>query len=366
MPRYRWLVCLFLVPLALGAAPKTKHVILMTTDGLRPQEVFTGADPALVEGPFGGVADSAAIKAAFWRETPGARREALLPFFWGTIAKSGQVYGNTALGSTARLTNGLKFSYPGYNEMLSGRADPRINSNAKVPNPNVTVLEWLNRKPAYTGKVAAFSGWDVLDSIVNQQRSGIFSNGGWQEMPGIELTVQERLLNRMIRELPRRWPDCRDDAITFPLALEYLRTRRPRVMFIMHGDTDEHAHSGRYDLVLKSAHEFDADLKLLWETLQADPEYRDSTTLIVLTDHGRGDAPDGWKSHGEKVAGAENIWIGILGPDTPALGERSNVAEVTQSQVAATLAAALGEDFRTEFPDAAPPITDATTLPTTP
>ncbi|MGI8992391.1 MAG: hypothetical protein ACR2I2_22775, partial [Bryobacteraceae bacterium] len=41
------------------------------------------------------------------------------------------------------VTNGLNFSYPGYSETLCGFADPRIKSNDKVPNPNVTVLEWL-------------------------------------------------------------------------------------------------------------------------------------------------------------------------------------------------------------------------------
>jgi hypothetical protein len=249
--------------------------------------------------------------------------------------------------------------------MLVGRGDPRIDSNDKVPNPNVTVLEWLNRKPAFAGKVAAFSGWDVLDSIVNQPRSGIYCNGGWLEVSGDDLTAQERLMNRLVRDVSRRWADCRDDAITFPLAMEYLRKRHPRVLFILQGDTDEHAHHGRYDLVLDSAHDFDADLKTLWEIVQGDPEYRDSTSLIVLTDHGRGDAPHGWRNHGANVDGAENIWIGILGPDTFPLGERSNV-EATQSQIAATLAALLGEDFRADFPDAAPPLADAIALPKTP
>ena len=39
-------------------------------------------------------------------------------------------------------------------------ADPRIDSNDKIPNPNITVLEWLNTLPAYRGRVAAFGAWD--------------------------------------------------------------------------------------------------------------------------------------------------------------------------------------------------------------
>ena len=64
MSPMRRLLCLVLLPMALGAGPKTKHVILMTTDGLRPQEVFTGADPALLNKPSGGVADVEKTKAA--------------------------------------------------------------------------------------------------------------------------------------------------------------------------------------------------------------------------------------------------------------------------------------------------------------
>jgi hypothetical protein len=88
------------------------------------------------------------------------------------------------------------------------------------------------------------------------------------------------------------------------------------------------------------------------------PEYRDKTSVIFTVDHGRGDAPVDWKSHGRDIARSEFIWLACLGPDTPALGERANVSPVTQSQVAATLAALVGEDFPAAVPQAAGPIAD--------
>lgn len=66
--------------------------------------------------------------------------------------------------------------------------------------------------------------------------------------------------------------------------------------------------------------------------------------IIITTDHGRGDDRVGWKSHGASIPGSEYIWIAILGPDTPPLTQ-SESDEVTQSQIAATVAAALAEDF---------------------
>ena len=80
------------------------------------------------------------------------------------------------------------------------------------------------------------------------------------------------------------------------------------------------------------------------------------TTFIITTDHGRGSGLVEWKEHGVEEKGSENIWIAIMGPDTPALGERSNVVPVTQAQIAATLAAFLGKDYRAIVPKAAPAI----------
>jgi hypothetical protein len=52
-----------------------------------------------------------------------------------------------------------------------------------------------------------------------------------------------------------------------------------------------------------------------------------------------------WKSHGEKIPESKYIWMAFAGPGTRALGERSHIAPVTQNQIAATLAALLGEDY---------------------
>ena len=108
--------------------------------------------------------------------------------------------------------------------------------------------------------------------------------------------------------------------------------------------------------MLHSAHLFDRFVGELWERLQALPAYRDQTTFIITTDHGRGSGPAEWKEHGTEQKGSENIWMAVLGPDTPPLGERSHTAEIHQAQIAATVAALLGKDFRHAVPAAAPPI----------
>jgi Type I phosphodiesterase / nucleotide pyrophosphatase len=337
---------------------KTHNVVLVTIDGLRWQEVFRGADASLINIEDGGVDDPGSLRRQYWRETSEARREALMPFLWTTVSRQGQVFGNRDKKSPARVTNGKNFSYPGYNELFTGFVDPGIDSNEKRPNPNVSVLEWLDRKPAYRRKVAAVGSWDVHPFILNVERSGLPVNAGWMPISGPSLSRSERLLNDLMSRSIHDWDTCRNDVFTFRIALDFLRHRRPRVLYVGLGDTDKYGHGGRYDLYLRAAHEADAALKSVWNELQSHQQYRGSTTMIVTTDHGRGDAPKGWKNHGEKVEGSEAIWLAVLGPDTPAMGERSEIKLVTLSQVAATLAALLGEDYNAEIPKASAPIVE--------
>jgi hypothetical protein len=280
-----------------------------------------------------------------------------MPFFWKVIAEQGQVFGDPAHECVARVTNGHNFSYPGYNELLTGAGDERIDSNSKRNNENITVLEWLHRRPGFGGRVAAFCSWDVFPFIINTQRSGVPVNAGWQPLDQGNDSQRLELLNELAEELPHSWPDVRYDAFTFYGAEEYLKSRTPRVLYVSLGETDDWAHAGRYDLYLDSAQRSDAYIRRLWETVQSMPEYADKTSLVLSTDHGRGAGKSDWKSHGKKVVGSDRMWIAVIGPDTSAEGLRSKL-EVTQGQVASTVAALLGEDFHAVFPRSAAPLPD--------
>lgn len=349
MHRYAALALTFLsLAASLPAGPppalKTRNVIFVMTDGLRWQEVFQGADAALINREHGGVASVEEIRRDYWRDTPAARRQALLPFLWSVIARNGQVFGNRELGSEAYVTNGLNFSYPGYSETFCGYVDPGINSNDKIPNPNVTVFEWLHRKPEFAGKVAAFGAWDTFPAILNTARAGFPINAGHDPLTVEPVTSRIAFLNRLKTEI-RYMRDEPFDALTFHTAVEYLKLHRPRVLYLSLGETDVWAHAGRYDLYLTAAHRFDRYVGELWETAQSLPEYRDATTLILAVDHGRGLAPIDWKSHGQKLPETRFVWMAFLGPDTAPKGERANAPAVTQNQIAATLAAFLGQDY---------------------
>jgi hypothetical protein len=342
-----------------ASAPKTRNVVLIVSDGLRWQEIFTGADPALMNEKNGGIWDKEQdLRGKFWRANADERRKALFPFLWTTVAARGQIFGNQAKGSIARVTNGFAFSYPGYNEMLSGHPDPRINSNEFGPNPNVTVFEWLNGLPDLHGRVSVYATWQTFRDIFNVQRSKLPLQVGWDPPYRGTLTPRQELLNQLYRFTTRLEDgDVYNAFLQIPL-LDSLREQQPRVVFVGYGETDNWGHAGRYDLVLHSAHVFDHFVEELWNTLQGLAAYRDQTTFIITTDHGRGSGLIDWKEHGVEQPGSENIWIAVLGPDTRPLGERTHTAQLTQAQIAATVAALLGKDYRQAVPAAAAPIED--------
>jgi hypothetical protein len=358
--------CLLTVALAISPAGaqtssplKTRTVVLIVSDGLRWQEIFTGADPTLMDSEHGGIwGGPDDLKRKFWRDDVADRRKTLFPFLWNVIAKQGQIFGNQTKGSVARVTNGMAFSYPGYNEMLTGYPDPKIDRNEFGPNPNVTVFEWLNRMPEFRGKVAVYGTWNVFQDIFNEKRSGLVMQTGWNLPEKGKLTPRQELINELYRTTtPLDNEDTYNSFIQVPL-LDYVKMGHPRVLFVGYGETDNWAHQGRYDLVLESAHGFDHFVQELWETMQAMPEYRDQTTFILTTDHGRGSGLVEWKEHGVEEKGSENIWIAVMGPDTQARGERANVSVVTQSQIAATVAAFLGKDYLKDVSAAAKPLPD--------
>jgi hypothetical protein len=349
-------VLLSFIP-APALAGKTQNVVLIVSDGLRWQEIFTGADPTLLNDKEGGswLAEPE-LRKRYWREDVDARRALLFPFLWGTVAKQGQIYGNQLKGSVAHVTNGKAFSYPGYNEMSTGYPNDAIDSNEFGPNPNASVFEWLNKFDEFHGQIAVYGTWDAYQRIFNKSRSGLVIQTGWTLPPKAHETPRDALL-RELYETTTRFDDedVGNSFLQIPL-LDYVKASHPRVLFVGYGETDNWAHQGRYDLVLDSAHRMDYFVHQLWDTMQAMPQYHGTTTFIITTDHGRGGGLTEWKEHGIEQKGSENIWIAVLGPDTAPLGERTHVAPVTQAQIAATVAAFVGKDYRHDAPKAAAPI----------
>ncbi len=335
---------LFLACLSVSAQRATENIVVVTLDGMRWQEVFGGADEQLLKNKKY-TKDSGGTAGKFWTDDLATRRKKLFPFLWGEIATKGQIYGNRNFDNKVNNANRYQFSYPGYNEIFTGYPDTTVNSNDKIQNKNTNVLEFINKQPGFTGKVAAFATWDVFPYILNAQRSGIYVNAD----DSLNFKSEKLKLINDLQYLTTRPVGVRPDVITYLAAREYMKEYKPRAFYIAFDETDDFAHGGEYDQYLASAYAQDKMIADLWSYIQSDPQYKNKTTLVITCDHGRGDkVKDDWRHHGEKIAEAGQIWIAAIGPDTKALGEVKTPVQLYQQQLAATMAALLGFKFTAE------------------
>jgi hypothetical protein len=326
------------------------RVIVITTDGYRWQELFNGIDTSIVKIKRFHHGDSARLIQQYYAPTVQERREKLMPFFWGKLAAAGQIHGNRAAGSQVDNANPYWFSYPGYSEILTGQVDTAVNSNDYKPNPNTNFFEYLNSLPAYKGKVAAFGAWDAFDRILNEKRAGFPVVNAFDSYPELEKDPEMKMLAKMLKESFKPFGMAEPiDAFTHFKAMHYLKKNKPKALYISYGETDEFAHEGAYHHYLDAAHQFDAWVGEIWDFVNTDPDYKGKTTLLITTDHGRGDANKyQWTSHGEKVKDCYQIWYAMIGANVPALGEVKAAEKVYQKELIHKAAKAMGVTFKSE------------------
>lgn len=335
----------------LSAQEKIENVILITTDGLRWQEVFGGMDSTIANMKVYNQGEREYIYKTYWAEDAQERRKKLMPFFWSTFASNGNIYGNRTYGNLVNTANPYWFSYPGYNEIFTGYPDTAVNSNDYKPNPHVTILEYLHQQSKYSGKIAAFGAWNAFDRILNEKRAGFQVVSAFDSVAG-KLNDRQLMLNAMKRDSYRAFgtAECLD-VFTHYDAVAYLKHHKPRVLYVAYGETDEWAHHGYYRSYLDAAHQVDQWIQEIWNIIQNDPSYRNKTALVFTTDHGRGDIKKTqWTDHGQSVADASEIWLGFMVPGVTGKGELKTSGQFYQKQIAQTIAAVLGLTYQPKHP----------------
>jgi hypothetical protein len=362
------LVCLCCFILTSKAAD---NLVLVSIDGLRWQEVFQGyQDDVLDLAEF--KQKRTTLEKQFSGKDAAHKRQALMPFLWNVLAKKGVLIGNRNSGSNMGVTNDYWFSYPGYNELLTGKADPNIDSNKAIANPNVTILEWLNKQSDYQGRVAAFGSWDVFPAIINRARSGVPINAGFESADWADLSDHAKWLNELQKQIPSPWHNVRLDAFTLGFAEQYILAHQPKVIYIALGETDDFAHQGNYPEYLRGANRADQFIAQLWVLLQSIEQYHGNTNLIITVDHGRGNSAQSWQHHAspkavkgyldglnqykDGIPGADQVWLAAMGPDVKYLNEMQHKQSFSLNQVAATVIQLLNIDHQQFSKDIGQPL----------
>jgi len=205
-------------------APRQPHVILVTIDGTRWQEVFNGTDS--------------------WRQgnlkmTP----RQLLPNLYASFVDQGIAVGQT----TPMIASGPNhISLPGYLEITRGHPSTDCQSNYCFPVIDQSVF-WFFQNPA------VISSWETIKRTVPPNTNTYVDTGtAWY----------------------------RYDNITELVTVALLEVQTPDFLWVSLGDTDEFAHQNNYPRYIEALQMADNFIGYLVK------RYPDAT-IIVTADHGR-------------------------------------------------------------------------------
>ncbi|RQW08337.1 MAG: T9SS C-terminal target domain-containing protein [Calditrichaeota bacterium] len=119
---------------------------------------------------------------------------------------------------------------------------------------------------------------------------------------------------------PDYWPQYHSvgssDADVIIQAKSVLSMYHPVFTWIYLADVDGAGHSGNWTLYTRAITIADSLVGVLWNFLQNDQFYQNTTTLFVTNDHGRhDDQHGGFSGHGDGCEGCRHIMFLALGPD---------------------------------------------------
>lgn len=315
------------------------NVFILINDGIRWQEVFKGADEKIINNrEF--TPDPDSLRAMYWAPAKTERRRKLLPFLWDVVCSKGILCGDRDMNSKMNAANLYSISYSGYNEIFTGTNDIFIASNSKKYNKNLNVLEWLNRNPAFQNRIAIFTSWDSFPFILNSKRNGLLINKGFDKNPDLSHKVKV-----MYKTGLHQSEDTNYDMLTFIHAMNFIKENHPRIVVIVFGEADVVAHKKRYDLYLQKAHHADMMMAELWNFVQTTEGYRNNSSFLITTDHGRGNNDKNWHDHGFFVRGSSQTWLAVMGPGLDRVKDKLSKSQFYNKQLATIIAQLSGEEF---------------------
>jgi hypothetical protein len=116
------------------------------------------------------------------------------------------------------------------------------------------------------------------------------------------------------------------DELTFFMSREIMRKFSPQLLVVAFSDV-EAAHFGSYSLHVSGIRTADRLAYELWKEVEANPDYRGKTTLVILPEFGRdpdGSTTNGFFNHRANEESTRDTWMMVLGAgiDKPQIVER--------------------------------------------
>jgi hypothetical protein len=312
-----------------GAPAETDEpaVILVVLDGARWQEVFVGADPQL--------SAEAGV--------PAPHADALMPHLHALVAERGAALGAPGRGPPIAASGPNFVSLPGYTEIFTGHRKHDCADNdcadARVP----TVMDQARALTSRPSDVAVIASWPKIGGAASVDPASLVLSTGRYRTSHEDLLFDDAVMRDALEQGSRAeafpgYGDYRPDRFTAALALRYLETRRPRLMFLGLGEPDEYAHRDDYAGYLASLRAADATLGEIFAVLGRMGARGAHTTVIVTADHGRG---RDYRVHGRAFPESGRVWLVAAGGGIEARGYAHATRPHRLADVAPTVRALL-------------------------
>ncbi|HEY3372923.1 MAG TPA: alkaline phosphatase family protein [Prolixibacteraceae bacterium] len=137
----------------------------------------------------------------------------------------------------------------------------------------------------------------------------------------------------------------RDDSLTLKTALEILQEDHPNLVLINFREPDYSGHSGVWTNYVEGIRKTDGYVYQMWQFLQNDSTYKNTTAIFVTSDHGRhlDNVAEGFMGHGDDCEGCRHLSFFAVGPDF----KKGAVLNVFHEQIdiSVTIAELLGFTF---------------------
>ncbi len=272
---------------------KVKHVIYLTLDGVRWQDIYLD--------------------------------HSHFPKLWRKYSARLNFYGLPG-SNTIMETASIPISLPSYQTQMSGKIPPCINNECGRIQ-KTTLPEFLVNNLHFARQdVAVFSSWPVIADAIESKAGTVYSNAG--NVPVIDPVtnrpdaVMVAINQEQDIDHPSYKPN-RYDKYTFAQALHYLEKYQPRFLWISLVNADNEAHFAHLDNYNQLLGFYDDAIDGLLTTLNA-LHMDGSTIVIVTTDHGRGNN-ENWTSHGEEYPESRQTWAFTMNAELQPVSREGNI-----------------------------------------
>lgn len=293
-----------------ASSPGAGHtVVLVALDGVRWEDVYLGVarDLALAQG---------------MHETEILGSDALIPNL-RALMKSGAALGVPGYGPGIFASGPNFLSVPGYVEMMTGLRPTGCTTNGCRQVVIPTIADDFAREPGMDPRnVAVIGSWEGLERAAASDESKLTISIGRTRGDTRRNLCYDDTSCALLEAGEDAGPEpghgnYRRDRETSAIGLHYLRTHRPRFVFLGLGDTDEFAHKDDYRGYLSALVRADRVIGEVAAILRQYENEGRKTTLIVTTDHGRS---SDFSGHGEYAPESARVWLVAHGHGIRATG----------------------------------------------